>query len=124
MAKHNVRAAPQQQKCRSQYGRARMANKMHPAPHAAAAAGSVQREDDDVIVEGLVELRSALPPQRMDSGSHGPEAHRMYSSGLLLAHRDISLRIARGAPGLEPDPAALAQAGAGLQAVALPLRFQ
>merc|ERR1719330_1978633 len=49
MPKHDARAAPQQQKCRSQDGRARIANKMHPALDAVAAAGSVQREDDAIV---------------------------------------------------------------------------
>merc|ERR1719330_83181 len=119
MPKHDVRAAPQPQKCRRQRGRAGAANKMR------AAAGSVEREDSDVIVKGAVELRSVLPPQRTESESHRAEdVHRVYSSELLLAHRALSLRIARGAPGLEPDPAALARVGAGLQAVALPRRVQ
>merc|ERR1719330_1724078 len=122
---NDARIALQQQKCRSQRGGARTANETQPASDLEAVAGSVQREDSDVIAEGVVELISAAQLRRMDSGSHGPEAvHRVYSSELLLAHRALSLRIARGAPGLEPDPAALVRVGAGLQAVALPQRVQ
>merc|ERR1719512_46468 len=96
MPKHDVRAAPQPQKCRRQRGRAGAANKMRPASDAEAAAGSVEREDDDVIVKGAVEMRSVLPPLRTDSESHRAEdVHRVYSSELLLAHRALSLRIAR-----------------------------
>merc|ERR1719330_874419 len=117
MLEHDARAAPQQQRCRSQRGRAPVASKMQPASDVEAAAGSVQREDDDAIAQGGVGLLSATQPCRLGSASHGPEAaRREYSRGLLLAHRALSLRIARGAPGLEQDPAFVGLGGAGLQA--------
>jgi len=35
--------------------------------------------------------------------SWGCTLHRVYSDSLLLAHRDVSSRISRGPPGLEPE---------------------
>merc|ERR550532_2044112 len=64
MPKHDARDAPQQQKCRRQRGSMRVASKMRSASDAEAAAGSVQREDDDVTAKGVVEMISVvLPPQ-------------------------------------------------------------
>merc|ERR550532_903181 len=80
MPKHDARAAPQQPNCRRQRGSTRVENKMRSASDAEAAAGSVQREDDDVTAKGVVEMISVVPPQSSDSGSHEPEAaHCVYS---------------------------------------------
>merc|ERR1719210_662804 len=61
MPRHDSRAAFHP-KCRSQRGSARVASKLDPTDPE-AAAGSVQREDDDVTVEGVGELVCAVPPQ-------------------------------------------------------------
>jgi len=67
-----------------------------------AAAGETQVDSCDEIAE--VRVVDSMTVEINSAEALAPEALCLYSRALLLAHRDISLRIARGPPGLEMSP--------------------
>lgn len=65
------------------------------------AAELVQEQDDEQKEHEATKLDDEDVRQEDDDEAWGCESSATYSAALLLAHRGLSLRIARGAPGLD-----------------------
>jgi hypothetical protein len=95
-----------------------------PASDVEAAAADVLQMQEDIEGAGSYDqVRSCTQHLGAKAVAIQDADDRVYSSGLLLAHRSVSLRVARGPPGLELDPAmavgAAARASASLRAMVM-----
>eukprot|EP00418_Pyrodinium_bahamense_P065916 CAMPEP_0179088370 /NCGR_PEP_ID=MMETSP0796-20121207/40205_1 /TAXON_ID=73915 /ORGANISM="Pyrodinium bahamense, Strain pbaha01" /LENGTH=257 /DNA_ID=CAMNT_0020785899 /DNA_START=36 /DNA_END=809 /DNA_ORIENTATION=+ len=92
-----------------------------PSAASASGAAAAQHAPADASASVAATLAEPRTGDDDDDGWEGAECscqatsgwgcvrHRVYLDRLLLAHRSLSLKIAEGAPGLQPSPGAAAE---------------